>query len=96
MGQDEKLGGLKMADTLTLIFGFIYTIGYFVGDKVVWIIESISGVNIPNEVTNTIGLLVILTIFLSLVDVAKKIVWIILTIGWVLIILRIVMLMVGI
>lgn len=85
-----------MTDILTLIFGFIYTIGYFIGDKVVWIIESISGVNVPNEVTNTIGLLIILTIFLSLADIAKKIVWTIVVIAWVLIILRIVMLMVGI
>lgn len=41
-----------MTDILTLIFGFIYTIGYFIGDKVVWIIENISGINVPNEVTN--------------------------------------------
>jgi hypothetical protein len=60
------------------------------------IIENISGINVPNEVTNTIGLLIILTIFLSLVDIAKKIVWTILVIAWVLIILRIIMLMVGI
>jgi len=85
-----------MTDILTLIFGFIYTIGYFIGDKAVWIIESVSGVNVPNEVTNTIGMLAILTIFLSLADIAKKIVWTIVAIGWVLIILRIVMLMVGI
>ena len=85
-----------MTDMLTLIFGFIYTIGYFIGDKVVWIIESVSGVNVPNEITNTIGMLTILTIFLSLADIAKKIVWTIVAIGWVLIILRIVMLMVGI
>lgn len=85
-----------MTDILTLIFGFIYTIGYFIGDKVVMIIESISGINVPTEVTNTIGLLVILTIFLSLADIAKKIVWTIVVIAWALIILRIVMLMVGI
>ena len=85
-----------MTDILTLIFGFIYTIGYFIGDKAVRIIESISGANVPNEITNTIGMLTILTIFLSLVDIAKKIVWTIVIIGWVLIILRIAMLMVGI
>lgn len=85
-----------MTDILTLIFGFIYTIGYFIGDKVVWIIESVSGVDVPNEITNTIGMLTILTIFLSLADIAKKIVWTIVAIGWVLIILRIVMLMIGI
>lgn len=85
-----------MADILTLIFGFIYTIGYFIGDKIILIIENISGINVPNEVTNTIGLLIILTIFLSLIDIAKKIVWTIVVIAWVLIILRIAKLMVGI
>lgn len=85
-----------MTDILTLIFGFIYTIGYFIGEKVITIIESISGVNVPNDVTNTIGMLTILTIFLSLVDIAKKIVWAVLIIGWVLIILRVVLLMIGI
>lgn len=85
-----------MIDILTLVFGFIYTIGYFIGDRAVLIIEIISGKNIPIDVTNTIAMLVILTIFLSLVDVAKKIVWMVVTIAWMLIILRIVMLMIGI
>ncbi len=85
-----------MTDILTLIFGFIYTIGYFIGEKVVWIIESVSGITIPNEITNTIGLLTMLTIFLTLADIAKKMAWMIVVIGWVLILLRIVMLMMGI
>jgi len=85
-----------MTDILTLIFGFIYTIGYFIGEKVVWIIETISGVAVPNEITNIIGLLTMLTIFLSLADIAKKMTWMIVMIGWVLILLRVMMLMVGI
>jgi len=85
-----------MTDILTLVFGFIYTIGYFIGEKVVWLIETISWVTIPNEITNTIGLLTMLTIFLSLADIAKKMTWMIVMIGWVLILLRIMMLMVGI
>lgn len=85
-----------MTDVLTLIFGFIYTIGYFIGDKVVMIIQSISGVSVPSDITNIIGMLTMLTIFLSLADIAKKIVWAIVMIGWVLIILRIAMLMIGI
>lgn len=85
-----------MTDILTLVFTFIYTIGYFIGEKVVWIIQTFSGRNIPGEIANTIGLLIMLTFFLALADVAKKIAWIIVAIGWVLIFLRIVMLMVGI
>ena len=85
-----------MTDILTYIFTFIYTIGYIIGEKVAYIIQNISGVKVPNEITNTIGLLTMLTIFLSLADIAKKIVWMIVIIGWVLIIVRIVMLMIGI
>lgn len=85
-----------MTDILTYAFTFIYTIGYLIGEKVAYIIQNISGVKVPNEITNTIGLLTMLTIFLSLADIAKKIVWMIVIIGWVLIILRIVMLMIGI
>mgnify|MGYP003394759693 FL=1 len=85
-----------MTDILTYVFTFIYTIGYLVGEKVAYIIQNISGVKVPNEITNTIGLLTILTVFLSLADIAKKIVWTIVIIGWLLIIVRIVMLMIGI
>lgn len=81
-------------DTLTLITAFIYTIGHWIAEKVVWIIQAISGVIIPSTIVDTIGLLIVLTIFLSLAEIAKKIVWIIVVLGWVLIIIRIVLLMI--
>lgn len=79
-----------MADLLTNIFAFIYTIGHLIGEKIVWLIQSISGVVLPSIITDAIGTLVILTIFLALADVAKKIVWIVVTIGWILIFMRII------
>ena len=82
-------------DTLTMIMAFIYTIGHWIAEKVVWIIQSISGVMMPPIIVDTIGLLIVLTIFLSLADIAKKIVWMIIALGWVLIILRIMLLMIG-
>ena len=51
-----------------------------------------SGVILPNAITDTIGMLVMLTIFLAAVDIAKKVVWTIVTIGWILILIRIFML----
>lgn len=82
-------------DILTIVMAFIYTIGHWIAEKVVSMIEIISGVIIPPTIIDTIGLLIILTIFLSLADIAKKIVWMIIMLGWVLIILRIVLLMMG-
>ncbi len=82
-------------DMLTTVFAFIYTIGHWIGEKIVWIIQSISGVAIPTTIIDAIGLLVILTIFLAIAEVAKKAIWIIVAVGWVLIILRIAILMIG-
>lgn len=83
-------------DILTMVMTFLYTIGHFIGGTVVWLIQSISGVIIPDPIIDTIGLLVILTIFLALVDVAKKVIWIIVAVGWILIFIRIIMLMIGV
>ncbi len=81
-------------DILTTIMAFIYTIGHWIGEKIVWLIQSISGVLIPQTIVDAIGLLVILTIFLAIAEVAKKAIWIIVAVGWVLIIARILMLMI--
>lgn len=81
-------------DILTLVMTFIYTIGHWIAEKVVWIIIAITGVEIPLAIVDTIGLLIILTIFISLAEIAKKIVWSIIILGWVLLILRIILLMV--
>jgi hypothetical protein len=82
-------------DMLTAVMAFIYTIGHWFGGKIVGFIQSISGVAIPVTIVDTIGLLVILTIFLAIAEVAKKAIWVIVAVGWVLIVLRIAILMIG-
>jgi len=59
-------------DILTTVMAFIYTIGHWLGEKIVELIQSISGVVIPVTIVDAIGLLVILTIFLAIAEVAKK------------------------
>ncbi len=82
-------------DILTTLMAFIYTIGHWLGEKIVEMLQFISGVAIPASITDAIGMLVILTIFLGIAEVAKKAIWIIVAVGWVLIILRIAMLIIG-
>ncbi len=82
-------------DILTVLMAFIYTIGHWLGEKIVDMLQFISGVTIPGSIVDAIGMLVILTIFLGIAEVAKKAIWIIVAIGWVLIILRIAMLIIG-
>ena len=82
-------------DILTTVMAFIYTIGHWIGEKIVILIQSISGVVIPKTIVDAIGLLVILTIALAIAEVAKKAIWVVVAVGWVLIILRIAILMIG-
>ncbi len=74
---------------------FIYTLGHWLGEKIVEMIQYISGIKLGQEIVDAIGMLVILTIFLAIAEVAKKAIWIIVAIGWVLIIVRILMIMIG-
>ena len=85
-----------MAETLVEnVLSFIYTIGHWIGAKIVELIQYISGVIIPPSLVDAIGMLVILTIFLAIAEVAKKAIWIVVAIGWVFIVIRILMLMLG-
>jgi hypothetical protein len=74
---------------------FIYTLGHWLGEKIVELIQYISGIKLGQEIVDAIGMLVILTIFLAIAEVAKKAIWIVVAIGWVLIIIRILMIMIG-
>lgn len=82
-------------DILTTVMAFIYTIGHWIGEKIVELLQSLTGVNLPVEIVDAIGVLVVLTISLAIAEVAKKAIWVIVVVGWVLIILRIAMLMIG-
>ena len=44
---------------------------------------------VPDSLASTIGLLVVLSLLLGLAEVAKKAVWIIVIVGWVLVLVRI-------
>lgn len=85
-----------MAETfLESVLSFIYTIGHWIGAKIVELIEFISGIIIPPPIVDAIGMLVILTIFLAIAEVAKKAIWVVVVIGWIFIFIRILMLMIG-
>ena len=85
-----------MADNiLESILTFIYTVGHWIGQKIVELLQYISGIRLGQEIVDAIGMLVILTIFLAIAEVAKKAIWIVVVIGWVFIIIRILMLMIG-
>jgi hypothetical protein len=77
-------------DLLTQIFGFLSTIAHYIGVGVIGLIQKI----IPSAtgltaIAEPIGYLALLTIFVVLTGVARKVALIIVLVGWGLILIRI-------
>lgn len=81
-------------EVLTKILQFIHTIASWIGGLIATVIHSVlPSVTIPDDLVQAIGLMAILTIFLLIMQIAKKLTWIVVVVGWMLIIARIVMIM---
>jgi len=71
---------------------FIYFLAHQIGLGIIKLVQAIFPRSIfPDSLIDPLGFLVILTLFIFLVGVAKKIAWIIVGVGWVLLFIRIIM-----
>ncbi len=83
-------------NSLTAVLHKVLTFIYFLGHQAgLWIIKLIQYIapsaKFPESVIDALGFLVILTLFMFLVSisVAKKIAWVIVCVGWILLLIRI-------
>jgi len=82
-------------DILDQILAFIYSLGHLIGEGIVRLVTAIlPSLEFPADLVDPIGLLAILTIFLAVATIAKKLVWIVLIAGWVLILVRLILVIV--
>ena len=79
-------------EILTFIYGIAHLIGSGIANVLLFVFPD---VEIPLNIIDAIGFLSVLTIFLILVQAAKKVAWIIVIIGWILILVRIIMAILG-
>ncbi len=78
---------------ISQVLTFLYSIAHYVGMVMVYVVNLIlPKVQIPADLVDPIGFLAIITAFLFLTQVAKNIATIIVVVGWILIILRILLL----
>jgi len=71
---------------------YLYSIAHYVGMFVVYLLGRVlPSAHVPADLVDPVGYLALLTAFLILVSVAKKIAWILVIIAWILIIVRIAM-----
>jgi hypothetical protein len=77
-------------EILSVVLTFLYSIAHYVGMLAVYLLGRVlPTARVPTDLIDPIGYLVLLTAFLILVQVARKLAWIIVLIGWILILVRI-------
>ncbi len=79
-------------DILDQLLAFIYSLGHLIGQGVVKLLGAIlPSLQVPADLVDPIGLLAVLTIFLAVATIAKKLVWIVVIVGWALILIRLIL-----
>ena len=74
------------------ILTFIYFLAHQIGLAIIKLIQPLFPRSVfPESIIDPLGFLIILTLFMFLVGVAKKIAWIIVCVGWILLLIRILM-----
>lgn len=74
---------------LDQFLAFIYTLAHWVGGVIVGLVEDIVPLQTPAQLVDPIGYLTLLTVLLLVSEIAKKLVWGVVVVGWVLIGIRI-------
>lgn len=83
---------LTTQDIIDKILTFIYSLGHLIGQRIVKLVVTIiPSLEFPSELVDPIGVLAILTIFLAVAAIAKKLVWIVVIAGWALILVRLIL-----
>ncbi len=81
---------MNKPDLLTQIFAFLSTVARYVGAAIVQLVQYIlPSVKDLAQLAEPIGFLALLTVFVILASAARKVALVILAVGWVLILIRI-------
>ena len=101
MGGTNKMNILFVQETANVkplneilhkILTFIYFLAHQVGLGIIKVIQPLfPRGTFPDNIVDPLGFLIILTLFMFLVGVAKKNAWIIICAGWILLLIRILM-----
>jgi len=86
----ETINTNSVKAVLHQVLTFIHFLGHQAGLGIIKLIQSIApDAQFPENVIESLGLLVIVTVFMILVTVAKKAAWVIVGVGWILLLIRI-------
>lgn len=84
-------------DIVNQALTFIYSIAHYIGQGIVEVLRTIlPSLESLEKIVDPIGFLALLTIFIILVTVVRKVAWAIIVIGWLLIGVRISLVLLGV
>ncbi len=83
-------------NAINQILQFVYTLAHAIGEGIVNLIQRIvPQAKIPTDLIDPIGFLAVLTLFVMLAGLARRIAWMIVIAGWFLIGVRIILVVLG-
>jgi len=79
-----------LSEILHKILTFIYFLAHQIGLGIMKVVQAIFTRSIfPDSIIDPLGFLIILTLFIFIVSISKRIAWIIVGVGWILLFIRI-------
>lgn len=91
-----SLVDIPWKEILSAVLTFLYSLAHYVGMLVVHLLAQVlPTARVPSDLVDPIGYLALLTAFLVLVQVAKKVAWILVIVAWALILVRVMMWLFG-
>lgn len=81
----------QVREFLDQLLTFFYTLAHWFGAIVAEVVSAVLKYEIPADLIDPLGFLILITIFLAVTEVAKRLAWFVVIVGWVLILLRIVL-----
>jgi len=76
---------------LDQLLSFFYTVAHWAGGVIVGLLDSLLPLQTPQQLTDPIGFLALITVVLVVAEVAKKLAWLVVVAGWALIAVRVAM-----
>jgi hypothetical protein len=83
--------GNRLQELFDQILTFLYAFAHWAGQLVAQLVALIVNYELPQDLIDPIGFLILLTLLLAVAEVAKKIVWLVVIAGWILIAVRVAM-----
>ncbi len=79
----------RLQELFDQILTFLYSFAHWAGQLTAQLVALIVDYELPADLIDPIGFLILLTLLLAVAEVAKRIVWLVVIAGWVLIAIRV-------